>query len=390
MTMHKLIFSNDKPIRWGRHLIFWLSWFFYLSCTQLRNQTPDEIGIKSFIIYQFGVSANRILLQMLFCYPFIYFVIPRFLSNKKYFKFSILTALFLFALYLLTYYDYIFIWSDRSSPLFFDIPNIKPLSLFQSNYFAIYSNIHCTGTFVVLSIILTIKYYKNWFNKQRENEMLIFQNAQAELQLLKAQVHPHFLFNTLNNIYSLMLDDSPRTLTVLNELSGMTLYMTREGTDPLVALDKEIKMLTDYIGLEKIRYGERLEISVDVKLDQEDKLFIAPLLMIPFVENSFKHGASNSIDKAVINLHISNEGQWLKFKISNSVFPINQIDNERIKIGLKNVKKRLQILYPQKHSLSLQSENKIFTVNLSVYLGKSISGPGTRNFLTTPPNSAYA
>jgi sensor histidine kinase YesM len=390
MIIHDLIFSKDMSKRLGRHVIFWLSWFLYLSCTQLRNQTPDEIGMKSFVIYQMGVSANRIILQMLFCYPFIYILIPRFFQKKKYAAFSISLFLLLVSMYWVTYIDYLYIWSDRSSPVFFDISGIRPLTTFQSKYFAVYSNIHCTGTFVAASIILAVKYYKNWFEKERENETLIYQNSQAELQLLKAQVHPHFLFNTLNNIYALMLDDSPKAITVLNELSGMVLYMADEGTGSLVPLSKEIKMLVDYIGLEKIRYGERLDMMTDIKLDVKDDLLIAPLLMIPFVENSFKHGASNAMDNARIHLQISTFHERLEFKISNNINPICEIGDERIKIGLKNVKKRLQILYPEKHSLHFLEVDGIFTVTMIIILDKRKPDPKTDKLKTNPSIPIYA
>ena len=390
MNMHHLIFSKERSVRLTRHVIFWLGWFLYLSCTQLRNQTPDEVGMKSFIIYQMGVSGNRIFLQILFCYPFIYILIPRFFQKKKYAAFSILLALFLVLMYWVTYVDYLYIWTDRSSPVFFDIPGIRPLTPFQAKYFALYSNLHCTGTFVAASIILAVKYYKNWFNKQRENESLIYQNSKAELQLLKAQVHPHFLFNTLNNIYALMLDDSPKAITVLNELSGMVLYMTNEGTGSLVPLSKEIKMLLDYIGLEKIRYGDRLEMITDIKLDEKEDLLIAPLLMIPFVENSFKHGASNAMDHARIHLQISTEQNRLVFKIHNDVNPVPERSGERIKIGLKNVKKRLQILYPDKYSLHFLEVNGIFTVTMMINLDKQKPDLKADKLKTNPSTPVYA
>jgi hypothetical protein len=390
MTMHHLIFSREKSVRISRHVIFWLCWFLYLSCTQLRNQTPDEIGMKSFVIYQLAVSANRVILQMLFCYPFIYVLIPQFFQKKKYIAFPISLILLLLTMYWITYKDYLYIWSDRSSPIFFDIPGIRPLTVFQSKYFAIYSNIHCTGTFVAASILLAVKYYKNWFYKQRENETLIYQNSKAELQLLKAQVHPHFLFNTLNNIYALMLDDSPKAITVLNELSGMVLYMTNEGTGSLVPLSKEIKMLLDYIGLEKIRYGERLDMITEIRLDEKEDLQIAPLLMIPFVENSFKHGASNAMGHAGIHLQISTVENHLSFRISNNIHPVPDSGDERIKIGLKNVRKRLQILYPEKHNLQFLEVDGIFTVTLAIMLDKQKPDPKTDKLKTNSLITAYA
>ena len=390
MTMHDFIFSGERNPRWSRHFIFWLCWFLYLSCTQLRNQSPDEIGLNHFIIYQLGVSANRVLLQMLFCYPFIYLIMPAFFQKRKFKEFAIVTGIFIIAMYWVTYYDYLYIWSDRSSPIFFDIPNVRPLNMFQTEYFAIYSNLHCTGTLVSLSLILAVKYYKSWFKKERENEILIYQNSQAELQLLKAQVHPHFLFNTLNNIYSLMLDDSPKAITVLNELSGMILYMTNEGNRSIVPLSNEIKMLLDYIGLEKIRYGDRLEMTVDIHHNPETNLFIAPLLMIPFVENSFKHGASKTLDKARIHLHISTENEWLDFKLTNNIYPFLESDAGRVKIGLKNVRKRLQILYPEKHLIQFHSINEIFTVSMKIFLGKQKPEQKENSILTNKKLPAYA
>ena len=386
MNLHQLIFSDEKPVRISRHIIFWLSWFFYISCTQLRNQTPDEVGIKSFVIYQLSVSANRVLLQMIFCYPFVYWLVPQFFQKKKYILFFSLLLLFLVALYWVTYIDYIYIWTDRHSPIFFDIRGIKPLTPFQAEYFSAYSNIHCTGTLVSVSIILAVKYYKNWLLKKRENETIMYQNSRAELQLLKAQVHPHFLFNTLNNIYSLMLDDSPKALTVLNELSGMVRYMTNEGTGTLVPLDREIKMLTDYIGLEKIRYGERLKMTIDIRIDNQDELMIAPLLLIPFVENSFKHGASNAIHHARIHLGISTEQNLLVFTIQNDINAVPEKIEKRIKIGLNNVKKRLQILYPGKYTLQFAESDGIYMVDMTIALEKQ----KTDEFKSSSSNPVYA
>jgi hypothetical protein len=390
MNMQSFIFSGKTSVRVARHVVFWLAWFLYLSCTQLRNQTPDTVGMKSFVIYQMGVSANRIFLQMLFCYPFIYILIPRFFQKKKYPAFALWLSLLLISIYWVTYIDYIYIWSDPHSPIFFDIPGIRPLTPFQCKYFAIYSNVHCTGTFVAASIILAVKYYKNWFEKERENETLIYQNKKAELQLLKAQVHPHFLFNTLNNIYALMLDDSPKAITVLNELSGMVLYMSDEETDSLVPLGKEIKMLLDYIGLEKIRYGDRLEMTTAIDLEEKADLLIAPLLMIPFVENSFKHGASNALDHAKISLQISTTQNLLAFSISNDIHPVPERTDKRIKIGLKNVKKRLQILYPEKHSLQLLEAGGIYTATLNITLDRQKSDAHSNKLKTNSSIPAYA
>jgi two-component system, LytTR family, sensor kinase len=381
MTMHEFIFSNKRRTKISRHLLFWSCWLLYMICTQVRNQSPEVIGMKNFIVYQVATSLNRLILQMVFCGIAVYFLVPRYLQKKKYGQFIILFVLFLFCMYWLTYFEFVYVWYrsyvwiSEALPLPYTPNVVKPLSIFLDKYYSFYSNIHFTGSFVSSGFILLVKYYKSWYKKQRENEMLINENAQAELQLLKAQVHPHFLFNTLNNIYALTLDDSPMAATTVQKLSGMVFYMINEGAESFVPVSKEIKMLLDYIGLEKIRYGDRLEMIVDIKQNSANDMLIAPLLMIPFVENCFKHGASKIIDEAYINIFIETGNEWLEFKISNNRPVGYEAPDERKRIGLMNVKKRLQLLYPAKHQLDIQSSGKLFSVYMKVKLEKQKAQP---------------
>ncbi|HSZ86379.1 MAG TPA: histidine kinase [Puia sp.] len=375
MSMHEFIFSDDRRTRISRHLIFWIGWYFYMVCTQVRNQTPQDIGMKNFIIYQLGVSANRLLLQMIFCYTMVYFLVPNYLQKNKYKSFFIALVAVVFCFYWITYFDFLYVWSDKTSPVFFNVEHVIPLSPFLTKYFSIYSNIHFTGSLVSCSIILVIKYYKSWYRKQRENEMLIQENSQAELQLLKAQVHPHFLFNTLNNIYALTLSDSSKAATAVQKLSGMVFYMNNEGAGSFVQVSKEIKMLLDYVGLEKIRYGERLKMIIDIRQNADSEMMIAPLLMIPLVENCFKHGASKILDQSYINIFIETKNEWLEFKISNSLPDEPEKPEDRKKIGLTNVKKRLQLLYPGNHQLDIQSSADSFSVSMKIKLEKKKTQP---------------
>jgi len=376
MTMHEFIFSDKRRIKISRHLVFWTGWFLYMVCTQVRNQSPETIGMKNFIVYQVAVSLNRLLLQIVFCYGIVYFLIPEFLQKKKNIYFGVGLLLFLFGMYWLTYFDFVYLWYKTyvwiSIALPFKyVPNVvQPLSMFLNVYYSIYSNLHFTGSLVSTGIILVIKYYKSWYCKQRENEQLINENAQAELQLLKAQIHPHFLFNTFNNIYALTLDDSSKAATAVKKLSGMIKYMMNEGSESYVPVSNEIKMLLDYIGLEKIRYGDRLEMAIEIHDNQSNDWLIAPLLMIPFVENCFKHGASKMIDTARIELFIETGNEWLEFRISNNLPPSPEKENERIKIGLMNVQKRLSLLYPGKHTLDIQSAENEYTVAMKIKLEK--------------------
>ena len=162
-----------------------------------------------------------------------------------------------------------------------------------------------------------IKLVKRWWLKQKETEQLAKEKTKAELQLLKAQVHPHFLFNTLNNIYFFTLTNSTQAPVMIKKLSGMLHYILNECNLPLVPLEKEIKMIRDYMALEKIRYAEQMQMTIDIKEDHDSKM-IAPLLLIPFVENSFKHGASKMITQPWVKLTISIEEDRLHFIIMNS------------------------------------------------------------------------
>lgn len=376
MTMHEFIFSNNRRIKIARHVIFWSGWLVYMICTQVRNASPDDIGMKNFIVYQFATSINRLLLQIVFCYVLVYFLVPRYLQTKKYGQFTVLLLLFFVLMYWLTYIEFTdvwynsYVWISESLPLPYKPNVVKPLSMFLNEYYSFYSNLHFTGSVVSSGLILVVKYYKRWYLKQRENEMLLNENAQAELQLLKSQIHPHFLFNTLNNIYALTLEDLPKAAATVKKLSGMILYMIHEGAESYVPVSKEIKMLLDYIGLEKIRYGDRLQMNVDIRHGKNDNRLIAPLLMIPFVENCFKHGASKLIDIPRIELFIETGNEWLEFKISNNQPSVREKENDRIKIGLINVQKRLSLLYPGEHELEIISTENLFTVCMKIKLDK--------------------
>jgi len=194
------------------------------------------------------------------------------------------------------------------------------------------------------------------------------ENANAELQLLKAQVHPHFLFNTLNNIYSFSLNQSPLAGALVKKLSGMLDYMIHECEEKFVPLEKELKLIQDYMGLEKVRYGKRLDMHVEIHGDFENK-FIAPLLMIPFVENSFKHGTSQMLQHPWIRLEITTDASRLIFKLSNSKPSLNskKLNNG---IGLINVQKRLQLLYPHHHQLNINSTDETFIVEMQIMLSE--------------------
>ena len=239
---------------------------------------------------------------------------------------------------------------------------------------------------VIAGFAVMIKLIKRWWLKQKETEQLFQEKTKAELQLLKAQVHPHFLFNTLNNIYYFSLSGSPKASEMINKLSGLLHYILNECNQPLIPLQKEINMVRDYMALEKIRYGE-MNMTIDIQEEDSEKL-IAPLLLIPFVENSFKHGTSKMLAHPWVKLQLIIENNMLHFSVANSRPQETETQLKKGNIGLKNVKKRLELLYPGTHELNIVSKPESFFVSLKIPLQEANNYAATNEEIKT--TNAYA
>jgi hypothetical protein len=191
--------------------------------------------------------------------------------------------------------------------------------------------------------------------KRSEREKL-----NAELSYLKAQINPHFLFNTLNSIYSLALQRSDQTPEAVVKLSGMMRYVLNEANVNFVSLEKEISYLEDYIMLQKLRIGDAIPVSMTVTGDPAGKK-IAPLILVPFVENAFKHGVNAEEDSEIkIRIEI---GAELHFRVSNHKVHIHTIE-KRTGVGNENTRQRLALLYPGEHTLDIADKEKEFIVHL--------------------------
>ncbi|WP_460911294.1 sensor histidine kinase [Spirosoma areae] len=221
---------------------------------------------------------------------------------------------------------------------------------------------------LITGVAVGIKLFRAYYQRNEANQQLVRQTLLIELQVLKAQIHPHFLFNTLNNLYSLTLKQSSQAPDMVLKLSGLLHYMIHECGTPRVRLKKEIEFIQNYIELEKLRYGPRLTISMRVS-GEISATFIAPLLLITFVENAFKHGAAKQIDSACIHLALTITDDTLLFRLENSRSePAGNAGREGEGIGLMNVRKRLALLYPNLHELTIQATAGLFIVELGLTL----------------------
>ena len=302
-----------------------------------------------------------IVINAVFSYGVVYFLVPKYFNQKKYFQFATGLLLLEIIIQFIAAFHKIIEINVTAHNVIGVSPSIS-FAAFKAGFIRLFGNPP-----LICGLLLSLKTLKNWHLEQLRSETLAKETTNAELQLLKAQVHPHFLFNTLNNIYSFTLTHSPLAGKLVQKLSDMLNYMIYECKEPLVPLKKEIKLIGDYMGVEKVRYGNRLAMQVEVKGNQEN-IQVAPLLMIPFVENCFKHGSSAMRGKQWIRLHISIEEDQLDFKLSNSKPPDLNDTNNKKGIGLANVQKRLQLIYPGKHFLKTESTSDSYTVHLQVSL----------------------
>lgn len=189
--------------------------------------------------------------------------------------------------------------------------------------------------------------------------------ANAELSFLKAQINPHFLFNTLNNIYSLAITKNENVADAIMRLSNIMRYVTDDVQEAFVSLESEVNVVTDYISLQQLRLGKKVKVDFEVTGNMEGKK-IAPLILIPFVENVFKHGISNAEESNIIvKLDVGDKD--IVFLTQNKLFATPRV-TERVGIGNTNTKKRLEFIYPGKHNLHITAEKSVFTVELVLYI----------------------
>ena len=358
--LYNIVFSDRRYHRLERHFLFWLAVFVYhiVRVGMMMPAVNNPSVIRALVNYSltWGVLPN-----MFVSYLVAYYLIPKYFNRQRYIAFAISIVLVVFILIANTIFRNYFDLNPRVRSAIGLSGGLAFFYNFRPGIIRVFGNPP-----LICCLFLSIKILKNWHLEQTKSETLARENANAELQLLKAQVHPHFLFNTLNNIYSFSLSQSPLAGTLVKKLSGMLDYMIHECDQPLVPLEKEIKLIQDYMGLEKVRYGNRLDMQIEINGEYKNKM-IAPLLMIPFVENCFKHGASVMRGQQWIKLNLNIKEDQLDFNLSNSQ-PPQTINTNKKGIGLGNVQKRLELLYPASHLLKIESAGDAYFVNLKVSL----------------------
>lgn len=329
-----------------RHAAFWLFFFLLYAFTLYAGNASPLFTILN--------AAVTTAFYALVAYVNLLYLIPNFLSEKRFGQYSLLLLLSVFVL------------TSLKILILFIAYNKKPV--FQIQLLRDQTYLYLMHLIVASGVTL-YKIVADWFKQQKEHQLLQTQTMQSELKFLRSQINPHFLFNTLNNLYALTLKKSDKAPDIVLKLSDMMRYMLYECNEKQVPLYKEINYLQNYLELERLRQGKNasIELNINGKVGEHT---IAPLMFIPFVENSFKHGLNNQLSDGFVIININIHETRLHLHIENSKTENAPTQNMPRSggIGLVNVRRRLNILYPNQHTLEIKETSNTYTVNLSVAL----------------------
>ena len=325
--------------KWLQHPVFWV-----LSIYIIGSSFAVSNALSFVDFYYAGLFHVPLFFIV---YVNLGLLIPRLLQRNRYLLYVLATALLLVAAY-------------GVHQLTFEIV----LPLLPTEYYMVsFTDTYLLFTifFVYLALTTLLKLSKSWVHLQRvEKEKLAI-----ELNSLKTQVNPHFLFNSLNSIYSLALAKSDQTPETVLELSNLLRYMLYEVGEETVRLDKEMEMMENYLELQKLRADQSTEVKFKIVGELEDQE-VAPLLFFPLIENSFKHGVKGVSDQAYVHITLTLD-QGIRFEIENNKGKVDEVEHGKFGgIGLENVKRRLALIYPNRHQLNIDDQADSFKVTLSL------------------------
>ena len=341
---------NEKPYQnLFTHIMFW-ALFLVIKTLFLGSHTGNYGEI-------FVATLIDLPVYILTTYFFISFLIPKYIYKGKYYLFAIVFVLSCcIPVFIKWATDYYFKY-----PVYFN----KDISI---SHFCIYTfSSDFINIYFVVALAISLLFVKNWYVKQKENQLLVQKHKEAELSLIKAQLNPHFLFNTLNNLYALATKKSAEVPGVIMQVSDLLNYVLYECDTKWVSLKKEIAFLKNYIELEKLRFGSRLSCELNIELEK-DEYYIAPMVLISFVENCFKHGVSNVRQNPFVNINVMVKNNTLYFSSENSLS--NKMKEKELDyqqgIGIKNTKKRLEYIYHDNYTLEIDDSEQVYKVSLKI------------------------
>ncbi len=344
--------SKGYEISYKHHVVFWLIYFAF--------NTLRWGSVHDDLLYSLKTNLIGFPIHIALSYFNVYYLMPKFVFKKKYFTYAILVLVSLVIMLLVKFNLTYYLVSTNVMPEATEVVNSLTLN---------YAITTMLGELYVVSFVTAIKITSDWLQENNKFHNLEKRQLTTELKFLRSQVSPHFFFNTLNNIYSLTLEKSDKAPEVVLKLSELMRYLLYATKKPKQDLKNEIECIQNYIDLERIRFDDSLEVNMQISGDLENKK-IAPMLLIPLIENCFKHGASQNIGKMHIDVDISVKEDFLYFNVSNTVPDKRKKEKSKKKsggIGLSNVKKRLELGYGKnEYDLKTSELDRKFHVELKL------------------------
>ncbi len=347
--MHYLFAMRGIALRF--HFIFW-SVLIVLSVAML---SPYYYNLFKAVMHR----VVFIPVWLIATYVNLYFLLPRFWDQgRKWAYVTLLTLLILLLTVLQRLLCIVFIYPKL---FWMRPPNADEMNPFWIGPFVQFA------MFILLPVLLSIglRAAWKWFQESENAKQLVAEQQRAELSYLKAQVNPHFLFNTLNNLYGLSLESSKKVPAMILQLSDLLSYSLYESKVDKVELGKEVKLIQDFISLESERYEGRIKIKMEIAEDVDLERRVAPLLLLPLIENAFKHGVRHSTHEIPIRIKMSQAGGLFKFYIENEISKPSAQKGQG-GLGLKNLRRRLELAYPGRHLLEIDESKGIFVVTLEI------------------------
>lgn len=355
MDLSERLIRFNQTYRVASHIMFWLL-VLILQYSSAGYYNPDGARFRDILL---AVGTNQVA-QMAAAYFLTYFVVPRYIYKQRYLAGLAWFSISVYVVCVLSRLEVVHVeepfYGVKPNPketyqeIFTDLPK-----LVYVYFFRIYS---------VAFVFMLLKLLKDQLAVQRHALTLEKQKAEAELKLLKTQLNPHFLFNTLNNIYALALMNAQVTAGAIGRLSEILDYILYRCDNMYVPLSGEIALLNNYIGLEKLRYDDRLTVNFTCHADE--RVEIAPLILLAIVENAFKHGAGNDIGEPTIDIILKTEPDRFAFTVSNTFQ--SKGEKNGASIGLSNLKQQLELIYPGNHKLVITETESLFIVKLIIEL----------------------
>ncbi|WP_432412471.1 sensor histidine kinase [Rasiella sp. SM2506] len=334
------------------HLLFWS--FFLMIFVIIASLNSGDIKTQAIIYLSLLPS------QMIAAYILNYYQLPRLLLKKKYLLFIVSIVLCV----------YVFSAVGRLSVVYIAEPFVRK-DFTQESIVEILSDtaflfsVYFPTVYIYGFIMLIVKLIKNRFEEKHQLEVLQKEKATNELKFLKTQIQPHFLFNTLNNLYALTLTKSDLAPEIVLKLSALLDFILYQSDESKISIQKEIELLQGFIDLESLRYGDKLDLVFKHTVDNANTQ-IAPLMLLPIIENAFKHGSSGNPNHARIHITLSVINFELEFEVFNTKPKIHllEVDANKSGIGTINLKRQLELNYPNKNRLKVEDSLDSYSVKL--------------------------